>query len=186
MPGHIAQLSYISDYGETITAKNFYFKVDYMEPSASAVNGLTVERLNELSGEKTFADHIGEIASDFRSAKLLVAHNFKFDFNFLCAEFGYNLKQFTYNDSFDTMRYFTPILKLPRPHGRGIKYPKLEEFSSFYGVKSDETEKFVSDLFGMDGRKAHDAAFDTSLMYLAVKKAREGLSELNLYLEKFI
>ena len=44
-PGRIIQLSYVMTDGQTTVAKNFFFGVDYIEPSASAVHGFTVEKL---------------------------------------------------------------------------------------------------------------------------------------------
>ena len=49
-PGRIIQLSYIKESENEAIGKNFYFAVDYIEPSAQAVHGISVEKLKELSG----------------------------------------------------------------------------------------------------------------------------------------
>lgn len=184
-PGRIIQLAYILDYGDKIIAKNFYFNVPYIEPGASMVHGITLEKLEVLSKGKVFYDYMDEIESDFKEANLIVAHNFNFDFNFMSNEFKLNFKTFTYKESLDTMRYFTPILKLSRPYGRGIKYPKLEELCECMDVYPFEISAFVKDHFGVDASHNHDATYDTAAMFLAVKNGLEKIPELAEYLKKF-
>ena len=55
IPGGIIQLSYIMERKNGTTAKNFFFAVDYIEPSATEVHGFTVEKIYELSGGRTFS-----------------------------------------------------------------------------------------------------------------------------------
>ena len=85
LPGRIIQLSYIMTDGENTVAKNFFFGVSYIEPSAQAVHGFSVEKLAVLSNGHTFSTDIEEIYDDFLSADLIVAHNDKFDIGFLIA-----------------------------------------------------------------------------------------------------
>ncbi len=185
-PGHIIQLAYILDYGDKIVCKNFYFDVNYIEPGAAHVHGISVEKLHGLSGGKTFSDYVCEIEADFSAAKLIVAHNARFDISFMTAEFANNFKTFSYNEALDTMRHFTPLLQIPRPYGRGIKFPKLEEFCTALDVYPFETTDFVKKNFGSASASAHDATYDTSAMFLASKNACEKFSEYNDYLSKFI
>lgn len=185
-PGHIIQLAYVLDYGDKITCKNFYFDVDYIEPSASCVHGVTVEKLRQLSKGKTFGDYIDEIDEDFSKANLIVAHNFKFDCNFMTAEFSYHNRNFNYTESLDTMRHFTPILQIPRPFGKGIKFPKLEEYCQALDVYPFETVNFVKRYFGESFARAHDATYDTAGMFLATKNACEKFPEFNRFLQKYV
>ncbi len=185
-PGHIIQLSYVMDYGESVKTKNFYFETSYIEPSATTVHGFTVESLSVLAKGQTFADKIEEIADDFNTADLIVSHNFNFDFSFMSAEFGYLGQKFTFNESLDTMKYFTPIMKIPRPFGKGIKYPKLAEFAKFSDVYDFEVVKFVEEHFQKDGSKAHDASFDTAAMFLSSKNCAEKFPEYKELLDKYL
>ncbi len=178
-PGHIIQLSYILDYGNKAIGKNFYFAVDSIEPSATMVHGYTVESILELSHGETFGDHADEIFEDFSSASLLVAHNFKFDFSFMLAEFGYIGRQFRYHESFDTMRFFTPVLKLPRKSSDAYKFPKLSELCNYFDVTSEKVADAVSDIFFDDIFRLHEARFDTTAMYLCAKKGEEQIDELS-------
>ncbi|MBQ9709781.1 MAG: hypothetical protein IJV67_04100 [Clostridia bacterium] len=45
MPGRIVQLSYVMQTANEVRAKNFFFAVDYVEPSAQAVHGFSPQKL---------------------------------------------------------------------------------------------------------------------------------------------
>ncbi len=167
-PGRIIQLSYVLEDGENVTAKNFFFAVDYVPPEVVKIHGFSAEKLAVLSGGKTFSDHADEIALDFSLADVIVAHNVKFDLAFLTAEFSYLNEVFKYNLIFDSMKYYTPIIKLPRKSG-GYKYPKLSEVAEFLDIYTYDVSKKCIDLFGEGSLSAHDARFDTALLYLCTK-----------------
>lgn len=184
-PGKIIQLAYIMDYGTHTVGKNFYFDVNYIEPSAERVHNISVEDAHRLSGGKIFEDYADEIHRDFMNADLLVAHNFKFDLSFMLAEFDYIGEQFRYKQSFDTMRYFTPILKLKRATVDAYKFPKLIELAEFYDVYSYDVSRFVKDIFGEFKLDNHEARYDTSMMYLSVRQAIKVNDELKNYLSEY-
>lgn len=165
-PGHVIQLSYIMLNGENVTAKNFFFAVPYVPPEATAVHGLTAEKLFYLSRGKTFGEFLEEIDDDFRAADLTVAHNFAFDYKFMSAEFSYYDRIFHYKESFDTMKKFTPLLKLPRANGNGYKYPKLSELAEFFDLYPYDVTRRTLQLFG-DGESAHDARYDVTATFMA-------------------
>lgn len=177
-PGNIIQLSYILADENGARGKNFYFSVDYIEPSATLVHGITVEKLKALSHGLDFSVYAEEILHDFSNADIVVAHNFKFDLSFLLAEFSRLNMQFRYNESFDTMRYFTPILKLQRKTSNAYKYPKLSELCEYYHVYEEEISKQVAEIFGETTNALHEARFDTTAMYLCVKHAKQDIQEL--------
>ena len=175
-PGRIIQLSYIMDYGDSVKCKNFYFAVDYIEPGAQRVHGISVEKLKELSKGLTFGDHADEIDEDFSSADLIVAHNFNFDAAFLSAEFSYIDRLFRYNACLDTMRYFTPIMKLPR--NGGYKAPKLSELKDYAEVYDYDVTRFAMENFKGDSGYFHDARFDTAAMYLACRSLKDKIKNI--------
>ena len=177
-PGRIIQLSYVLDYGDEVKGKNFYFAVDYIDPAATAVHGITVESLKKLSGGKTFSDHEDEIFEDFSRARLIVAHNLNFDLGFMIAEFKYLDRIFRYNDGFDTMRYFTPIMKLKRNSSAAYKYPKLSELIEYAGVFPYDVNRFSKEVFGFYPESFHNAVFDTAAMFLAVKSLKADIDGL--------
>lgn len=167
-PGRIIQLSYVMEDGDNLTAKNFFFAVDYVPEESVKIHGFTAEKLAVLSGGKTFSDYADEIQNDFLSASVIIAHNVKFDIAFLTAEYSYLDEIFKYNTAVDSMKYYTPIIKLPRKSG-GYKYPKLSEVAEFLDIYPYDVTKKCIELFGKGSLSAHDARFDTALLYLCMK-----------------
>lgn len=182
-PGQICQLSYIMQSGEKIVAKNFFFSVDYVEPSAYMVHGFSVQKLKELSGGKKFIDHFEEIKNDFEAADMIVAHNTAFDFSFMRAEYERLNETFFINNEFCSMKKATPICALTRKSGNGYKYPKLKELCDFVGIYEEDIEKSISCLYGQH-LGFHDARFDASALYLAINECfkKEIFKELIEYL----
>lgn len=168
-PGQICQLSYIMQTKEKVKAKNFFFSVDYVEPSALAVHGFSVQKLKELSLGKGFCDFYDEISADFEKSDLICAHNTNFDFSFMRKEYERLGQTFYVNNEFCSMKKSTPICKLLRKSGSGYKYPKLSELCDFIGI-SDADISMQADALFQAKSSFHDARFDTSALYLAVNK----------------
>lgn len=169
VPGQIAQLSYIIEDDFGVKAKNFYFSVKHMDEDASRVTGKTVKDYEILSNGKTFWDYIDEIAEDI-NGKTWVAHNMKFDLNFLSMEFwrcGYTAKPL---NTLCTMKYFKDIVKIPYKNNLNkFKNPKLEEVISSFSINKNEVLKLSKQLFNSDDDSAyHDSRFDTTAMWVAV------------------
>lgn len=161
-------MSYLIVYKNKIEAKNYYFKVNYVEKKAQEVHGLSVEKLINLSRNRTFFDQIDDIWKDFQNADLLVAHNFEFDIKFLKSEFLSCGRMFAYKQSFCTMRYFTHICKLPRRNSRygGYKFPKLKELVDFFRIDQASILNKVRLLFDDDSIGFHDSRFDVIATWL--------------------
>ncbi len=169
-PGQICQLAYIVDNGKVQVPKNFYFEVQYIEPSAARVTGLTVETVRYLSGGRRFADDVDEIKQDFDRADKIVAHNLSFDHKFMQAEMarcGYSFD--ITGRGFCTMRGFTDVLRIPSRRF-GFKSPSLEELAHFYGIDDNAIYNELHWLYDVN-KDAHDARHDTVKMFLAVQKA---------------
>lgn len=183
IPGRIIQLSYVIRTKKEVKGKNFYFCVDYVEPAAQAVHGLSVEMLEKLSGGETFSDRIDEICDDFEKADLIVGHNVGFDISFMIAEFRGQDRQFRYKEQFDTMKYSTPVMKLPRKSGRGYKYPKLTELTEYAGVFPYDVSRKTMEIFGTDALDVHNAAYDTTMTFLASCALEEKDEKLRDFFE---
>lgn len=183
-PGHVIQLAYILDDGKNIRGKNFYFCVPYISEESVAVHGITVEKLKELSGGRTFFEYLEEIDDDFRSADLTVAHNFPFDFNFMTSEFSAFSRIFHYKEKFDTMRFFTSYTAIKSNFGGGYKYPKLSELAEFFDIYDYDVSRFSLKVFN-GGTSGHDARFDVSETCLIVKKAMEKYADFKEMLQKY-
>ncbi|MBE7081418.1 MAG: 3'-5' exonuclease [Clostridiales bacterium] len=182
-PGQICQLSYIMQTKEGIKSKNFFFSVDYVEPSALAVHGFSVQKLKDLSLGRKFSFFFEEIYKDFEKADLICAHNTNFDFSFMRKEYERLNETFYIKNEFCSMKKSTPICKLPRKNGVGYKYPKLSELCEHVGITDLEISNQVCSLFGTNS-SFHDARFDTSALYLAVNKCIQlgYFKDLNEYL----
>lgn len=178
-PGNICQLSYILEDSFGVQSKNFFFTVDAVEYSAYLVHGFSVQKLFSLSKGKRFIDHIEEIAFDFKSADIIVAHNVSFDLNFMRSEFSSLNRQFKYNQDFCSMKASVPLCKLARCRGTGYKYPKLTELCSFLKIDDKSIVEAERILYG-SATAGHDARFDTAALYLCVKKGGELYPELDL------
>ena len=184
-PGGIIQLSYIIETADGVVGKNFFCYNSFISPESTMVHGITVEKLQTLSKGKTFYDYADEIERDFESADLLIAHNFPFDFNFMCAEFANCYKTFTFKEKLDTMRYFTPVVKIPKANGKGYKYPKLCELAEFFDIFPYDATRFAVKLFS-DSGASHDARFDIAETYLCVKEARARYETFDEEIKKYL
>lgn len=185
-PGRIIQLSYIMCDGENVKAKNFFFGVEHIEPSATAVHGFTVEKIAKLCEGRTFSFFADEIYDDFISADLIVAHNVNFDIGFLIAEFGYLDRIFRYRESFDTMKAFTPIMKMERSNHRGYKYPKLGEMCEFLDIYPYDVTRKTNELFGLLEVSGHDARYDTTALFLSFFQGCKNFDLLQETAQKYL
>lgn len=171
-PGRIIQLSYIMQEKKNTEAKNFFFYTSYVEPSAVAVHGFTPEKLAVLSGGRTFSTCIDEIDDDFQRADLVISHNFGFDEKFMSAEFGYEQRLFKYRDFLCSMKFFTEFCNLKRRNGITLKYPKLEELCTRFGIYPYDVTRTAMYLFDNCDVCAHDARYDTTALYLCMLSAQ--------------
>lgn len=173
----IAQLSYvvIGEDFDIEKAKNFYFTVDYMEPRASSVNGLTEKILEKLSNNKKFKDFAEEIYKDFLSVDVLIAHNLDFDLRFLVKEFkrlGFDIDKLGENKRyFCTMESYTMFMQIPHPY-YGLKYPRLEEVIDYLSVKYVDIEDKAKEVFRCDAVSYHDSRFDVIATLEAYKQVK--------------
>lgn len=170
-PGQIGQLSMIieEDNGK-VSAKNYFFKIDYITQGAEEVCGRGIEFYKEASCGKVFADYKDEIYSILDGATL-IAHNLKFDENFISTEFWRQNIVFKPAGRFDTMEYFREICQLPGgKRGQKYKNPKLTELVDYFNVNEDKARKYSIALFGNEDSTNtgfHDARFDTTSMFIA-------------------
>lgn len=177
-PGRIIQLTYcICDtttdgIEKVFFAKNFFFSVDYVEPSAQAVHGFDVKSLRLLSNGKDFQDAAGEIAEDLKGG-IFIAHNVNFDKKFIASEFKrLEILNWTPSEFFCTMAYFKPIVQAKTITGR-LKNPRLEETMDFLEVDKNIVLKGAKRLFGCDDVSFHDARYDVAALVSCYYKAKK-------------
>ncbi|GAA0126787.1 MULTISPECIES: 3'-5' exonuclease [Clostridium] len=177
-PGNICELSYIivdTDVKPQKTyGKNFFFAVEYVEPSAKEIHGFSEEDLYKLSNGLYFEDQFEEISDDFLNADILIGHNVNFDIKFITHELEFCEINYKPKNTFCTMNYYKNICKCSNGKG-GIKNPKLEEVVNFLGLNSTIIKNKANELFDGSGNY-HDARFDTAATYLVVTEGiRKGL-----------
>ena len=168
-PGQICQLSYIIEEDYCLTARNYFFAVRSMNPTAFSIHGFSVRDLYELSDGQEFGDVSEQIAEDFSGARL-IAHNVDFDREFLQTELMRCGLQIKGSSWFCTMIHFISICKLPHSGKRGYKYPSLVEFMQFNSVEEEEVLQLTADLFESSSGR-HDARYDTVALYLSYQNA---------------
>lgn len=175
-PGQICQISYIIA-GEGLAARNFYFAVEDMNPFAQRVHGLSIDMLRELSGGDTFEKHLHRISEDIAAADYVFAHNFRFDQSYLATEFNRCGCALSIKQKVCTMSRLRRYCAIP---GRnGLKNPKLSELTGAFGVEHELIMSESARIFGIPARGAHDAMYDTTALYLALREAcKRGLTEL--------
>ena len=188
-PGQIGQLSLIieEDNGE-VKAKNYFFKIDYITSGAEEVCGRGIDFYEGASGGKKFADYKDEIYNILKDATL-VAHNIKFDENFISTEFWRLGVLFKPSGRFDTMDYFRDVCMIPGGRGRNkYKNPKLEELIEHFNIDKEKVQKYSSILFGNDDSTNtgfHDARYDTTSMFVAFHIYQDSLYGKNDWANTF-
>ena len=178
-PGQIAQLSMIieEDNGN-IYAKNYFFSIGFMSDEAKEVCGRGADFYRKESGGKVFADYKDEILDELKDSTL-IAHNLKFDENFISTEFWRQDILFTPADRFDTMKYFRNIVKIPYKQAREGKYknPKLAELVDSFSVNKTKIEAYSKNIFNCSDSSFgfHDARYDTAAMFVVFQIYRDSL-----------
>lgn len=177
-PGQIIQLTYcVCDTNaggieKVAFAKNFFFTVDYIEPSAQAVHGFDVRTLKILSDGKSFEDVAKEVANDLKGG-IFIAHNVNFDKKFIHTEFNrLEAMDWTPSEFFCTMEYFKAIVQAKTKTGR-LKNPRLEETMDFLEVDKNIVLKGAKRLFGCADVNFHDARYDVAALVSCYYKARK-------------
>lgn len=177
-PGQIGQLAFIVESnGQVEAAKNYFFKVSEMDPSAEKVHKMSIEFLDKMSGGKTFAEQYEEFYPYFKEGKL-IAHNIKFDEKFMSSELWRVGISFRPVDRQCTMEYFKEVLKIPAKNPRygPYKNPNLGELVNALNINQDKVLAYSNKLFGAADISFHDARFDTTAMYVCTNIYKEMMA----------
>lgn len=170
-PGQICQLACLVQENDQVVGKNYYFSVDDMSEGALEVHGLSMDRLQELSGGLYFEDQAEEILQLFNAADLVVGHNVQADERYLRVEMERAGKKLKRLNTFCTMNYASGIMNMQRKVVTGRpKPPKLSELAEYYGITEEDAQQGMSAWFS-DTAGLHDARYDTVLTYLCLQAA---------------
>lgn len=170
-PGQIGQLSALIEEGGKITGLNYFFEIDYINPDAEQLLGRGLQFYKEKSTGIRFKDKSSEIKDLFDNS-VIVAHNLKFDENFLSTELwrcGLVAKPIS---RLDTMEYYRDILQIPNKYGR-VKNPSLAELVNSLGINQEKVRQYCIKLFGSEDIDFHDARFDATIVCIASHMAKE-------------
>ena len=171
-PGQICQLSYIILDKDNIEdgiklSRNIFFQVDRVSVGAFDVHGLSESALAELSQGYTFKDYADIIYNDFENS-CIVAHNLKFDENYLFYELKKSINKLpNINGRCCTMESYTDILQIH--HYYGYKWPKLEEVKEFLDLSDSAIREIAISQF-KECNTYHDARYDVAATYLIYTK----------------
>lgn len=184
-PGNIGQLSAIIEEDGNISTYNKYFKLDFITDDAAESTHRDLEFYEKASGGKTFKDYKDEILNIFSNATI-IAHNVKFDMNFLSTELWRQDIIFKPLDTFDTMGYFKDKCKLPMARGNGFKNPKLSDVVNLFNIDEVKINKYAKQLFNItDELSYHDAMYDTTAMFVCVKIESDNLNGTDYFKKVF-
>lgn len=163
----VCQLACIMVGGGQPDARNYYFCVESMNKYACKVHGLSVQRLRELSGGRTFADSADEICRYFYWADVYAGHGVAGDIDYLRREFERLRRCLPERRRFCTMSFFTGAIKATLPDG-SPKPPSLAELRALCGLDDAQVGAVAERLFG-GGSSAHDARFDAAATYMILQ-----------------
>lgn len=168
----ICQLSYIIVEDHELTAKNFFFSVDSMNPYAQKKHGFSKLRLHELSRGRSFKDQYTDFIDDFVDADLICGHNIASDVRLLKLCFGDVGYSLPLCDTFCTMLHFDNATHLKNRTGKH-KLPTLGELCRHFRIPEQRIQDFCVFLFGQSAYRAHDARFDTTATYLCIVEGQK-------------
>lgn len=177
-PGQIGQLTAIIVDEGNVKGVNYFFEVVHVDPDVTKTLGRDVEFYSSRAKGLKFKDKADEIKNIFDNA-IWVAHNLRFDENFLSSELWRCGLTSTASNKLDTMEHFRPIIKATNSYGR-IKNPKLIEVVKGLGLNEEKIRQYACKLFESsdDEITYHDSRYDTTVVYVITNIARE-LSEQN-------
>lgn len=170
-PGQIGQLSMIIEENGSFKGINYFFEIDYIHPDAEALLGRGLDFYREQSQGIRFKDKADEI-KNILCDSYYVAHNLKFDENFISTELwrcGIAIKPL---GRLDTMEHYRDILNIPGKYGR-VKNPNLGELVSYLDLDKEKVKTYAIKLFGSEDIDFHDARFDSTVVCIASHVAKE-------------
>ena len=168
----LTAIANLVDYGKVADVGCDHGKLGYYLVSTDRASEVIATDISKPSLDKA-----KELAFENGVADIEITEPLK---GFMINEFYRRERRFRYKEEFDTMRYFTPIMKLPRKNGAGYKFPKLTELGEFLDIYPYDVTRKTMELFD-SGVSAHDARYDTTALYLCFNegaKKFDGLQEI--------
>jgi DNA polymerase III subunit epsilon len=116
-----------------------------MNPEASAVNGLTMERLNDDG--VPVRDVLEEYVKLVDEGRVIVGFNTPYDLKVMRGELRRAGMEDRYKETYSIciMRAATGYVKIPRANGNGYKFPKLVEACEHFKITNHQAHSALSD-----------------------------------------
>lgn len=157
-----------------ITSDNLYIEQEYIEPGASEVNGITVDKLkNELNAaQPTDAlKKFEEIIDNYKP--VFVAHNARFDRDTIINLYHQCSKEPVYSNMLFYCTFFNSSA-FSSEKGKGAK--KLSRLAEVNGIYDADVQTALDviqlNIEQQNVRNAHDALYDVVMLYLLCKKVK--------------
>lgn len=153
----IVQISWLlldSEFKEVNSSTHYLQQESSIPKEAVRIHKITDEIIKEKGEDPKLV--LENLFRDLKRTKYIITHNIAFDTPILESEFfryGYK-NPFRGIKKLCTMKTGTKYCEIPRPYGRGYKYPKLEELVQHC---------FFSKYAKIELGQTHDAEVDTML-----------------------
>lgn len=145
----LAQLAMIllNDDGVVTAENEIFIKPEgwSMSPETAAINGLTMDILNEKGSP--VADALAAYARAVDDGYVIIAFNAQYDTKIMRGE----MRRAALDDRFDrtqnicVMRASVDICKCPKAKGSGYKFPKLSEACAHFEIEQPEAHTAMGD-----------------------------------------
>lgn len=156
-----------------ITCDNFYVEQDYIDPGASEVNGITVEKLKEMNAlQPTEAlEKFNEMAMTYKP--LFVAHNARFDKSTMANLYSQCERESNLQNMYFYCTFFNSSA-FSSEKGKGVR--KLTRLAEVNNVQDKDVQEFLKSIKPYIGYQnsdnAHDALYDVIMLYLLCRKVK--------------
>lgn len=116
-----------------------------MNPEASAINGLTMERLNDEG--VPVREALDEYVKLVDEGRVIVGFNTPYDLKVMRGELRRASMEDRYKETYSVciMRAATGYVKIPRANGKGYKFPKLAEACAHFKITNHKEHSALSD-----------------------------------------
>lgn len=143
---HLAMILLTEDLAEERISEIFVKPDGWkMSPEVAAINGLTMDVLNEKGAP--VGDALAAYGQVIDDGYIIVAFNAQYDTKIMRGE----MRRAKIDDRFErtpnicVMRGATDVCQVPKASGRGYKFPKLAEACAHFKIKQEDAHRAMGD-----------------------------------------
>lgn len=156
-----------------IDCDNFYIEQEYIDPGASEVNGITVEKLKELSAAQPSEalERFNRLIETYKP--IFIAHNAKFDRDTIINLY----RQCGKEPNLQSLQcYCTFFNSGAFSHEKGKGTRKLTRLAEINSISDTDVQEYLGSIKLFSNRRAashaHDALYDVVMLYLLSRKVK--------------